>query len=122
VAGTGITRTAHEVAARADRLGMLVLWGRSLEGTYGRLYGALADALEEYASGLEDQLDADLGRGAAALHVTSVWARCAPGGRAASGYAAKEGRVRPSSPTRSPAGDGLALEAGSVPRHRDYWL
>jgi DNA-binding CsgD family transcriptional regulator len=67
-AGTGITRTAHEAAARADRLGSLVLWGRSFEGTYGRPYGALAEALEEYAASLDPaQLEAELGAGGPAL-------------------------------------------------------
>ncbi|HUG49222.1 MAG TPA: AAA family ATPase [Candidatus Limnocylindria bacterium] len=63
--GMGLTRTAHEVAARGDRLGMLVLWGTSREGLTGRPYGGLAEALEEYGSGLEpEQLAAQLGSGA----------------------------------------------------------
>jgi hypothetical protein len=66
--GMGLTRTAHELAARADRAGMLVLWGDSPEGTVGRPFGALADALEEYGAGLGSaELSAELGREAPAL-------------------------------------------------------
>ena len=45
--GVGTTRTAHEIAGRADRLGMTVLWGQTVDGLSGRPYGAIAEALEE---------------------------------------------------------------------------
>jgi DNA-binding CsgD family transcriptional regulator len=51
--GMGTTRTAHELAARADRAGVLVLWGESVAGLVGRPYGALAEALEEYGMSLD---------------------------------------------------------------------
>jgi DNA-binding CsgD family transcriptional regulator len=51
-AGMGTTRTAHEAAARADRLGTVVLWGRWFEQTCSRPYGALAEAFEEWAAGV----------------------------------------------------------------------
>ena len=63
--GMGATRTAHEVAARADRAGMLVLWGRCREGSTDRPFGAVAEALEEYGAGLEPaELAAQLSSGA----------------------------------------------------------
>jgi DNA-binding CsgD family transcriptional regulator len=66
--GTGTTRFAHEVAARADRDDMLVLWGRCSEGLMDRPYGGLADALEEYGTGLEPVvLEEQLGPGAPPL-------------------------------------------------------
>ena len=67
-AGTGTTRTAHEAAARADRLGLLVLWGSCVEGSSGRPYDALAEALEEFGTGLDEgELAAQLGADAPAL-------------------------------------------------------
>ena len=66
--GMGTTRTAYEVAARADRLGMVTLWGETVEGLAGRPFGALADALEEFGTSLEPAaLRVLLGAGAAAL-------------------------------------------------------
>jgi DNA-binding CsgD family transcriptional regulator len=66
--GTGATRFAHEVAARADRDGMLVLWGRCSEGLSARPYSGLTEALEEYGTGLEpDVLEDQLGAGAPPL-------------------------------------------------------
>jgi len=44
--GLGATRTAHEVAGRADRLGMVALWGQTVDGFSGRPYGAIGEALE----------------------------------------------------------------------------
>ena len=49
--GVGATRTAHEVAGRADRLGMVALWGQTVDGFSGRPYGAIAEALEELGTG-----------------------------------------------------------------------
>src|SRR5678815_1306008 len=37
--GAGATRTAHEIAGRADRLGMVALWGQTVDGFSGRPYG-----------------------------------------------------------------------------------
>jgi len=66
--GMGTTRTAHQVAARADRLGMVVLWGQFIEGLLSRPFGGLADALEELATGLPaNELRDQLGAGAPAL-------------------------------------------------------
>ena len=67
-AGMGTTRTAHEVAARADREGMLVLWGESQAGLIGRPYGALAEALEEYGASLgPEQLTREMAADAAPI-------------------------------------------------------
>ncbi|MDQ3937197.1 MAG: AAA family ATPase, partial [Chloroflexota bacterium] len=66
--GSGTTRTAHELAARADRLGVLVLWGRFFEGTSSRPYGGLADALEGYVLDLDrESVTRDVGADAAPL-------------------------------------------------------
>ena len=66
--GVGSTRTAHEVAARADRLGMVTLWGSTREGLAGRPFGPFADALEEFAlSTPATLLRAQLGAGAPAV-------------------------------------------------------
>ena len=66
--GMGVTRTAHELAARADRLGMLTLWGQTIDGLGSRPFGGLADALEEFATSLPPQtLRTTLGAGAPAL-------------------------------------------------------
>jgi hypothetical protein len=48
--GIGATRTAHEVAARANRLAMVTLWGQTVDGLAGRPFGGIADALEEFGT------------------------------------------------------------------------
>jgi DNA-binding CsgD family transcriptional regulator len=66
--GMGTTRTANEIAGRADRLGMLTLWGTALEGLAGRPFGALAEALEEFGTSLPAaELREQLAGGAPAL-------------------------------------------------------
>lgn len=67
-AGMGTTRTAHEAAARADRLGMVTLWGSTPEGLAGRPFGPIAEALEEFGTSIPASLlRAQLGAGAPAL-------------------------------------------------------
>jgi DNA-binding CsgD family transcriptional regulator len=66
--GMGTTRTANEIAGRADRLGMVTLWGTTLEGLAGRPFGAIAEALEEFGTSLPPaELREQLAGGAPAL-------------------------------------------------------
>lgn len=66
--GIGATRTANEVAGRADRLGMVTLWGTTLDGLAGRPFGAVAEALEEFGTSLPPgELREQLAGGAPAL-------------------------------------------------------
>ena len=64
--GIGVTSLAREVAARAAADGVQVAWGRCLEGTLGRPFSGLADALEGLArnqppSTLQEDLGTDAG-------------------------------------------------------------
>jgi class 3 adenylate cyclase/tetratricopeptide (TPR) repeat protein len=66
--GIGKTRLAEEVAARAERRGAFVLWGRCFEGEWAPPYAPFAEALAPHiAVAAPDELRADLGTGAAPL-------------------------------------------------------
>jgi len=66
--GIGKTRTAEELAERARREGMSVLWGHCVEGDWTPPYAPFAEAIETLSlSETADNLRADLGAGAAPL-------------------------------------------------------
>jgi len=66
--GIGKTRTAEELAARARRDGMAVLWGHCYEADWAPPYGPFGEALEALVASTEPaELRADLGAGAAPL-------------------------------------------------------
>ncbi|MGH8973907.1 MAG: ATP-binding protein, partial [Acidimicrobiia bacterium] len=66
--GIGKTRLAEEVAARAEREGAFVLWGRCFEGEWAPPYAPFAEALAPHvAVASPDELRADVGTGAAPL-------------------------------------------------------
>ncbi|HWH23260.1 MAG TPA: AAA family ATPase, partial [Candidatus Limnocylindria bacterium] len=66
--GSGTTSLALRAAERAASRGAAVAFGRSLEGTLGRPFGALAEALESFALGLPAAtLHAQLGASAPPL-------------------------------------------------------
>ncbi len=66
--GIGKTRLAEEVAARAEREGAFVLWGRCFEREWAPAYAAFAEALAPHvAVAAPEELRADLGAGAAPL-------------------------------------------------------
>jgi class 3 adenylate cyclase/tetratricopeptide (TPR) repeat protein len=66
--GIGKTRLAEEVAARAERAGNFVLWGRCFEGEWAPPYAPFAEALAPHvAVAVPEELRVDLGPGATAL-------------------------------------------------------
>jgi class 3 adenylate cyclase len=66
--GIGKTRLIEEVAARAERDGSYVLWGRCFEGDWAPPYSPLAEAVAPHvAVASPEELRADLGAGAATL-------------------------------------------------------
>ncbi len=66
--GIGKTRTAEELAARARRVGMAVLWGHCVDGDWAPPYAPFAEAIESLAASTgTEELRTDLGPGAAAL-------------------------------------------------------
>ncbi len=66
--GIGKTRLAEEVAARAERRGAFVLWGRCFEGEWAPSYAPVAEALAPHVAVADpEDLRADLGAGAAPL-------------------------------------------------------
>ncbi|MGH9036717.1 MAG: ATP-binding protein [Acidimicrobiia bacterium] len=66
--GIGKTRTAEELAERARRQGMEVLWGHCYEGDWAPPFGPFIEALESLvASSDPGELRVDLGVGAAPL-------------------------------------------------------
>jgi class 3 adenylate cyclase/tetratricopeptide (TPR) repeat protein len=66
--GIGKTRLAEEAAARAERDGAFVLWGRGFEGEWAPPYAPFAEALAPHvAVAVPEELRADLAAGAAPL-------------------------------------------------------
>jgi class 3 adenylate cyclase/tetratricopeptide (TPR) repeat protein len=66
--GIGKTRLIEEVAARAERDGTYVLWGRCFEGDWAPPYSPLAEAVAPHvAVASPEELRTDLGAGAATL-------------------------------------------------------
>ncbi|MGH9035976.1 MAG: AAA family ATPase, partial [Acidimicrobiia bacterium] len=66
--GIGKTRLAEEVAARAERDGAFVLWGRCFEGEWAPPYAPFAEALAPHvAVAVPEELRTDLAAGAAPL-------------------------------------------------------
>jgi class 3 adenylate cyclase/tetratricopeptide (TPR) repeat protein len=66
--GIGKTRLAEEVAARAERDGAYVLWGRCFEGDWAPPYAPFAEALAPHvAVAAPDELRADIGPGGGSL-------------------------------------------------------
>ena len=66
--GIGKTRLAEEVAARAERDGMFVLWGRCFEGNWAPPYAPFAEGLAPHIAVVSpDELRADLGAGGGPL-------------------------------------------------------
>lgn len=66
--GIGKTRTTEELADRARREGMDVVWGHCYEGDWAPPYGPFVEVLEALAASTDPgELRADLGDGGAAL-------------------------------------------------------
>ncbi len=66
--GIGKTRTAEELAERARREGMDVVWGHCYEGDWAPPYGPFVEVLEALAASTNSgELRADLGEGAGPL-------------------------------------------------------
>jgi class 3 adenylate cyclase len=66
--GIGKTRTVEELAERARREGMGVVWGHCYEGDWAPPYGPFVEVLEALAASIDPgELRADLGEGAGPL-------------------------------------------------------